>query len=67
MNRITRRKPRNYKGFHPEPPKTSRRKLSETKRAFIVGAYMAGSLSYNACLEYFPASRVSKSTITRTT
>lgn len=67
MDRVTRRKPRNYKGLHPIPPKTARRELSETERAFIAGACMSGNLSHNDALHFFDNNRCSKSTITRTT
>jgi phosphohistidine phosphatase SixA len=67
MNRVTRRKPRNYKGITPAVCKSSRRELSATERAFIAGACIAGSLSHNSILEYFNDDRTTKSTVTRTT
>jgi hypothetical protein len=64
MDRITRRKPRKYKGLHPQPPKTSRRELSVVERAFVAGACIAGSLSHNDCAKLMHP-RCNKSTITR--
>jgi hypothetical protein len=64
MNRITRRKPRNYKSLYTKPLKTSRRELTEVERAFVAGACIAGNLSHNDCAKLFHP-RCNKSTITR--
>jgi transposase len=64
MNKITRRKPRNDKGRHPKPNKTSRRELTTVERAFVAGACIAGSLSHRDCAQLFLGA-TSKSTITR--
>jgi hypothetical protein len=64
MNRVTSRKPRSYKGLHTASPKTARRELSVTERAFIAGACIAGSLSHGDAVHCFDG-RISKSTITR--
>jgi hypothetical protein len=65
-NRITRRKPKNYKGLHPPPKKTTCRQLTAIKRAFIAGACIAGSLSHKDCANLFSPGVASKSTVTRT-
>ncbi|KAF1354196.1 hypothetical protein EJ07DRAFT_168386 [Lizonia empirigonia] len=65
-NRITRRKPKNYKGLHPPPKKTTRCELTAIERAFIAGACIAGSLSHKDCANLFGPGVASKSTVTRT-
>jgi hypothetical protein len=65
-HRINRRKPRNYKGLHPQPKKTSRCELTAVERAFIAGACIVGSLSHNDCANLFGPGVASKSTVTRT-
>jgi hypothetical protein len=65
MDPISRRKPRKYKGLHPQPTKTSRRELTVVERAFVAGACIAGSLSHNDCAKLMHP-RCNKSTITRT-
>jgi hypothetical protein len=67
MDRVKRRKLRKYKGLHPKLPKTTRRELSETERAFIAGACIARSLLYSDAVHFFNNRRLSKSTITRIT
>jgi hypothetical protein len=64
MDRITRGKPRKYKGLHQKPSKTSRRELTVVERVFVAGACIAGTLSHNDCAKLMHP-RCTKSTITR--
>ena len=66
MYEVKRRKPIKKKGHAPTIKKTSRRELTAIERAFIAGAYIAGSLSHNDYANLFPPGVASKSTITRT-
>lgn len=66
MDRVKRRKPRNYKGVKSPIRKSSRRELTAVERAFIAGACIAGSLSHNDCSNLFGPNVASKSTVTRT-